>query len=201
MLGICLLRQLLSGILLTLHYTSFSEERFRSLVMIMENVWNGWLIRLFHVNGASIFFVFIYLHLFRGIYYFRAKNSYTWITGVFIILILIIISFLGYVLPWGQISYWAVAVITNLFSIVPFIGDNLVSWIWGGFSVGKPTLMRFYSFHFLLPIFIVVIVVIHLVLLHSKGSSNPLGLERDIDKIPFNPFFVYKDALFIFFFF
>lgn len=183
--------------MLTFHYTSFSAESFRSVVQVMREVWYGWLIRLVHINGASVFFFFIYLHLFRGIFYIRAVHKDVWIRGVTIIIILIAISFLGYVLPWGQISYWAVAVITNLFSVIPLIGVDLVCWIWGGFSVRAPTLTRFYSLHFLLPFIIRFVVITHLYLLHKEGSRNSLGLRRNLDKVEFHPYFSVKDLYFI----
>lgn len=163
----------------------------------MREVWSGWLIRFIHINGASIFFLFVYLHLFRGVYYIRATHAKVWARGVCIMFTLIAISFLGYVLPWGQISYWAVAVITNLFSIAPVIGENLVFWIWGGFSVGGPTLTRFYSLHFLIPFLLTFAVILHLTFLHTKGSRNRLGVNRNIDKIYFHPYFTIKDLFFI----
>lgn len=196
-LGVCLLIQLTRGILLSFHYSSYAEERFRSVLNIIREVWRGWIIRLIHINGASIFFFFIYLHLFRGIYFLRAVHKKVWNRGVAILITLIAISFLGYVLPWGQISFWAVAVITNLFSVIPIIGENLVKWIWGGFSVGEPTLTRFYSLHFLLPFILRFIILIHLIFLHQEGSRNNLGINRNIDKIEFHPFFSTKDANFI----
>lgn len=196
-LGVCLLTQIITGLLLTIHYTSYAEERFSSIVKIIREVWSGWLIRFIHINGASVFFFFIYFHIFRGIFYLRSVNKKVWNSGVTIIITLIAISFLGYVLPWGQISYWAVAVITNLFSIAPFIGRELVKWIWGGFSVRAPTLNRFYSFHFLLPFILCILVVLHLILLHKEGSRNSLGLNRNIDKIEFHPYFTTKDLIFI----
>lgn len=196
-LGICLMVQIVTGLFLTFHYTSYAPERFASVAQIMREVWAGWLIRLAHINGASIFFLFIYLHLWRGIFYIRASNGKVWTRGVTILIMLIAISFLGYVLPWGQISYWAVAVITNLFSVMPLIGHDLVNWIWGGFSVGAPTLSRFYSLHFLIPFILAIMVVLHLALLHKNGSRNRLGIQRNIDKIHFHPYFTVKDLLFI----
>lgn len=163
----------------------------------MREVWRGWVIRLIHINGASVFFFFIYLHLFRGLFYLRSVHKTVWRTGVAIIILLIAISFLGYVLPWGQMSYWAVAVITNLFSVVPLIGDSLVNWIWGGFSVREPTLKRFYSMHFLMPFILTFAVIIHLFFLHKEGSRNSLGLNRNMDKIEFHPYFRTKDIYFI----
>lgn len=197
-LGICLGAQILTGLLLTFHYTSFASERFSSIVVIMREIWAGWLIRLVHINGASLFFFFIYIHLFRGIFFFRATHKKVWTRGVTIIIVLMAISFLGYVLPWGQMSYWAVAVITNLFSVVPLVGPSLVNWIWGGFSVEAPTLTRFYSLHFLLPFVLRFLVFIHLVILHQEGSRNNLGINRNIDKIQFHPYFSVKDTLYIF---
>lgn len=196
-LGLCLGVQILTGLFLTFHYTSFSEERFRSVVEIIREVWGGWVIRFVHMNGASIFFVFIYLHLFRGMFYLRGVHKNVWTSGVTIMIMLMAISFLGYVLPWGQISYWAVAVITNLFSIIPVVGSDLVYWIWGGFAVGAPTLTRFYSLHFLLPFILSFLVIVHLVFLHQQGSRNSIGLNRNVDKIYFHPFFSVKDLSFI----
>lgn len=149
------------------------------------------------MNGASIFFLFIYLHIFRGIFFIRSAHKIVWNRGITILIILIAISFLGYVLPWGQISYWAVAVITNLFSIVPLIGTRLVNWIWGGFSVRAPTLTRFYSLHFMLPFIMSFIVILHLISLHKEGSRNSMGLNRNLDKIEFHPYFTIKDLYFI----
>lgn len=196
-LGLCLIIQILTGLFLTFHYTSFANERFNSIVEIIREVWRGWTLRFIHINGASVFFFFTYLHLFRGIFYFRASHKTVWNRGVIIIIILIAISFLGYVLPWGQISYWAVAVITNLFSVIPLIGTKIVTWIWGGFSVRAPTLTRFYSLHFLIPFILAFLVLIHLVFLHKEGSRNRLGLNRNIDKIQFHPYFTIKDLIFL----
>lgn len=189
--------QVATGLLLTLHYTSYAEERFGSIVKIIREVWSGWLIRFIHINGASVFFFFIYLHLFRGIFYSRNTHKKVWIRGVTIIIILIAISFLGYVLPWGQMSYWAVAVITNLLSVIPLIGEEIVKWIWGGFSVRSPTLTRFYSFHFLLPFILIFLTLVHLIFLHYQGSRNSLGMNRNLDKIQFHPYFTVKDLIFI----
>lgn len=196
-LGLTLLLQIIRGLFLTFFYRSFHTERFDSVVLIIKEIWSGWLIRFIHINGASIFFFFIYLHMFRGIFYIRFSMGKVWVTGVFMLLILMIIAFIGYVLPWGQISYWAVAVITNLFSVIPNIGDDLVQWIWGGFAVSKPTLMRFYSLHFLMPIILTAIVLLHITFLHHTGSRNPSGVPRDNDKLPFNPYFTSKDTSFL----
>lgn len=196
-LGICLGVQILTGLFLTFHYTSYASRRFRSVVEIMREVWSGWVVRLVHINGASVFFFFIYLHLFRGIFYIRAVHKKVWMRGVTILILLMAISFLGYVLPWGQISYWAVAVITNLLSVIPIVGGEVVEWIWGGFAVGRPTLTRFYSLHFLLPFVLTFLVMIHLVFLHKEGSRNRVGLDRNIDKVQFHPYFSVKDTYFI----
>lgn len=196
-LGICLGIQILTGLLLTFHYTSYASERFSSIVEIMREVWSGWILRFIHINGASVFFFFIYMHLFRGLFFFRAVHKSVWNRGVLIMIILMAISFLGYVLPWGQISYWAVAVITNLFSVIPLIGPELVKWIWGGFSVRAPTLTRFYSLHFLLPFILSFMVLVHLLALHKEGSRNRLGFNRNIDKVEFHPYFSVKDLYFI----
>lgn len=196
-LGICLRVQIITGIIITFHYTSYSEEAFNSIIKIIQERWITWLWRITHINGASTFFVMLYIHMFRGIYFLRYTRKKTWISGVTILLTIIAISFLGYVLPWGQISYWAVAVITNLLSIIPLIGKELVIWIWGRFSVRAPTLNRFYSLHFILPIVLRRLVLRHLVILHKRGSSNNLNTPRNIEKIPFQPFFRIKDLSFI----
>lgn len=196
-LGLCLVIQILTGLFLTFHYTSYAPQRFSSILEIIREVWSGWIIRYVHINGASAFFLFIYLHLFRGLYFYRSNHKKVWNRGVIILVILIGISFLGYVLPWGQISYWAVAVITNLFSIIPLVGNQFVNWIWGGFSVGAPTLTRFYSLHFILPFILSFIVILHLLFLHKEGSRNRLGLNRNLDKIEFHPYFSTKDLFFI----
>lgn len=196
-LGVCLMIQILRGLLLTFHYTAYASESFSSVVLIIRETWSGWVIRFIHINGASVFFFFIYAHLYRGLFFMRASHKKVWNRGVLIIITLIAISFLGYVLPWGQISYWAVAVITNLFSVIPIIGTDLVKWIWGGFSVRDPTLTRFYSLHFLLPFLLTFIVIIHLTFLHEEGSRNNIGLNRNMDKIEFHPYFSVKDLIFI----
>lgn len=197
-LGICLIVQTITGLLLTIHYTSYAEESFNSIVKIIREVWSGWLIRFIHINGASVFFFFIYLHLFRGMFYKSRTHKKVWLRGVTIIIVLIGVSFLGYVLPWGQISYWAVAVITNLLSVIPIIGDDTVKWIWGGFSVRAPTLTRFYSLHFLLPFILIFLTLLHLIFLHKEGSRNRLGVNRNLDKVQFHPYFTIKDLFYIF---
>lgn len=195
-LGLCLVIQILTGLFLSFHYISYSPESFSSVSLLMREVWFGWLIRFIHMNGASVFFFFIYLHLFRGLFFFRFLHKLVWVSGVVIIFLLMAISFLGYVLPWGQMSYWAVAVITNLFSVVPLIGPELVEWIWGGFTVGTPTLIRFYSLHFLFPFILFFVVILHLFNLHKEGRRRPLGLNRNMDKVSFHPYFILKDFFF-----
>ena len=192
-LGVCLLVQLISGIFLSIHYTPRINNAFYSLIHITRDVKFGWITRVIHANGASIFFFFIFIHTGRGIYYGSFLKKKVWISGTLIILTLIATAFLGYVLPWGQISFWGATVITNLLSAIPYLGNTLVSWIWGGFSVENPTLNRFFSFHFILPFILCLIIIFHLIFLHEKGSSNPLGLKNKIDKISFHPYFTIKD--------
>lgn len=153
----------------------------------------GWLLRVSHANGARFFFLFMFIHIGRGLYYGSFRFKKTWLRGVTILLLSIATAFLGYVLPWGQMSFWAATVITNLLSAIPYFGLFLVEWVWGGFSVGNPTLTRFFSFHFILPFIILFMVILHLVFLHETGSGNPLGLNRDVDKVVFHPYFSLKD--------
>jgi len=195
LLGLCLVIQILTGLFLAIHYTSSIETAFSSVGHICRDVNYGWFIRNLHANGASFFFICIYLHIGRGLYYgsFLAKS--TWTVGVVLLLLVIITAFVGYVLPWGQISFWGATVITNLLSAVPYIGNALVQWIWGGFSVDNATLNRFFAFHFLFPFVIAGLTLIHLLFLHETGSNNPLGLSSNADKISFHPYFAYKDLL------
>lgn len=195
LLGICLIIQIISGFFLSIHYTPNILLAFDSIIHIIKDVNYGWLIRLIHINGASIFFICIFIHIGRNIYYNSFILINTWIIGILIFLVTIGTAFIGYVLPWGQISFWGATVITNLVSAIPYIGDNVVKWLWGGFSVNNATLNRFYSFHFLLPFIILIIVIIHLVFLHDTGSTNPIGLNRNFNKIPFNPYYSIKDLL------
>lgn len=195
LLALCLITQILTGLFLTIYYTANIELAFFSVNYICRNVNYGWLIRTLHANGASFFFICIYLHIGRGIYYESFNLKYTWFIGVIILFILIATAFIGYVLPWGQISFWGATVITNLLSAIPYLGTILVNWIWGGFAVDNATLTRFYTFHFLLPFIILILTIIHLLFLHQTGSNNPLGLNRNIDKIPFHPYFTYKDLI------
>nr|YP_002520021.1 cytochrome b [Pseudalutarius nasicornis]BAH10485.1 cytochrome b [Pseudalutarius nasicornis] len=195
LLGMCLIIQILTGLFLAMHYTSDIDTAFSSVAHICRDVNYGWLIRNLHANGASFFFICIYLHIGRGLYYGSYLYKETWNIGVILLLLVMMTAFVGYVLPWGQMSFWGATVITNLLSAVPYIGTDLVQWIWGGFSVDKATLTRFFAFHFLLPFTIAAATLIHLIFLHETGSNNPLGLNSDADKIPFHPYFSYKDAL------
>lgn len=194
-LGLCLIIQIITGILLSIHYTANIEIAFNRVRHIIRNVNYGWLIRNIHSNGASMFFIAIYIHVGRGIYYGSYHLKKTWNVGIIIILTTIATAFLGYVLPWGQISFWGATVITNLLSAFPYVGTILVNWIWGGFRVDNATLSRFFRLHFLLPLVIAIITIIHLLFLHLTGSRNPIGINSNIDKIPFHPFFSIKDLI------
>nr|YP_003587606.1 cytochrome b [Hyphantria cunea]ADD53029.1 cytochrome b [Hyphantria cunea] len=195
LLAFCLIIQILTGLFLTMYYTANIELAFYSVNYICRNVNYGWLIRTLHANGASFFFMCIYLHIGRGIYYESFNLKHTWMIGVIILFLLMATAFMGYVLPWGQMSFWGATVITNLLSAIPYLGSMLVNWIWGGFAVDNATLTRFYTFHFLLPFIILMMTMIHLLFLHQTGSNNPLGLNSNYDKIPFHPFFTYKDLI------
>nr|QXU60188.1 cytochrome b [Macrocephalon maleo]CAJ86463.1 cytochrome b [Macrocephalon maleo] len=195
LLAVCLATQIITGLLLAAHYTADTSLAFSSVAHTCRDVQYGWLIRNLHANGASFFFICIYFHVGRGLYYGSYLFKETWNTGVILLLTLMATAFVGYVLPWGQMSFWGATVITNLFSAIPYIGQTLVEWAWGGFSVDNPTLTRFFALHFLLPFVIAGITVIHLVFLHESGSNNPLGIVSDCDKIPFHPYFSLKDIL------
>nr|YP_006460145.1 cytochrome b [Papilio bianor]AEI26113.1 cytochrome b [Papilio bianor] len=195
LLALCLIIQIITGLFLTMYYTANIELAFYSVNYICRNVNYGWLIRTLHANGASFFFICIYLHIGRGIYYESFNLKYTWMVGIIILFILMATAFMGYVLPWGQMSFWGATVITNLLSAIPYLGSMLVNWIWGGFAIDNATLTRFYSFHFLLPFIILMLTMIHLLFLHQTGSNNPLGINSNIDKIPFHPFFTFKDLI------
>nr|ANK58482.1 cytochrome b [Calandrella erlangeri] len=195
LLGICLMTQIITGLLLAMHYTADTSLAFASVAHICRNVQFGWLIRNLHANGASFFFICIYLHIGRGLYYGSYLNKETWNIGVLLLLALMATAFVGYVLPWGQMSFWGATVITNLFSAIPYIGQTLVEWAWGGFSVDNPTLTRFFALHFLLPFLIAGLTMVHLTFLHETGSNNPLGIPSDCDKIPFHPYYSTKDIL------
>nr|NP_945212.1 cytochrome b [Alectorobius capensis]BAD03981.1 cytochrome b protein [Alectorobius capensis] len=195
LLSFCLLTQILTGIFLAMHYSTDITMAFSSISHISRDVNFGWMIRSIHANMASLFFINLYLHIGRGLYYSSFLLIGPWLSGTIIILILMATAFLGYVLPWGQMSFWGATVITNLLSAIPYIGTNITQWIWGGFSVDNPTLTRFFTFHFLLPFILLTIVMLHITLLHETGSSNPLGLTKNIDKIPFHPYFSLKDLM------
>mgnify|MGYP003476961178 FL=1 len=193
LLGLCLIIQTLTGLFLAIHYAADTSLAFNSINHICRDVNNGWLLRTLHANGASFFFICIYIHIGRGIYYGSYKYKYTWIVGVILLFLTMGTAFIGYVLPWGQISFWGATVITNLVSAIPYIGTEIVQWLWGGFAVDNATLTRFFSFHFILPFLIIAFTIIHLLFLHQTGSNNPLGVNRNIDKIPFHPYFSFKD--------
>jgi quinol-cytochrome oxidoreductase complex cytochrome b subunit len=195
--GIMLVTMIVTGIVLAMHYTPHTDYAFESVERIMRDVNYGWLIRYLHMNGASMFFIVTFIHMFRGLYYgsYKAPRELLWILGVVILLIMMATAFMGYVLPWGQMSFWGATVITNLFSAIPLVGEDIVGWLWGGFAVDNPTLNRFYSLHYLLPFVLVGVVVLHLVALHRFGSNNPLGIDTKgpQDTLPFHPYYTAKD--------
>lgn len=197
MAGMCLVIQIISGIFLAMHYTPHIDYAFSSVEHIMRDVNNGWLLRYIHANGASFFFIVVYSHIFRGLYYgsYMYPRARLWASGVIIFFLMMATAFMGYVLPWGQMSFWGATVITNLFSAVPFVGGSIVEWLWGGFSVSNATLNRFFSLHYLLPFLITGLVIVHLALLHKDGSNNPLGIHSNIDVMTFYPYFYVKDLL------
>nr|BAX01455.1 cytochrome b [Lepus mandshuricus]BAX01456.1 cytochrome b [Lepus mandshuricus] len=195
LLGLCLMIQILTGLFLAMHYTSDTATAFSSVTHICRDVNYGWLIRYLHANGASMFFICLYMHVGRGIYYGSYTYLETWNIGIILLFAVMATAFMGYVLPWGQMSFWGATVITNLLSAIPYIGTTLVEWIWGGFSVDKATLTRFFAFHFILPFIIAALVMIHLLFLHETGSNNPSGIPSDSDKIPFHPYYTIKDLL------
>nr|YP_009040751.1 cytochrome b [Maruca testulalis]AIA77361.1 cytochrome b [Maruca testulalis]AKH04975.1 cytochrome b [Maruca vitrata] len=195
LLFMCLMIQIVTGLFLTMYYTANIELAFYSVNYICRNVNYGWLIRTLHANGASFFFICIYIHIGRGIYYESFNYKYTWMVGVIILFLLMATAFMGYVLPWGQMSFWGATVITNLLSAIPYLGTTLVNWIWGGFAIDNATLTRFYTFHFILPFIVLMMSMIHLLFLHQTGSNNPLGINSNLDKIPFHPFFMFKDLI------
>nr|ABB90470.1 cytochrome b [Salangichthys microdon]ABB90471.1 cytochrome b [Salangichthys microdon]ABB90472.1 cytochrome b [Salangichthys microdon] len=195
LLGLCLIIQILTGLFLAMHYTAETSTAFSSVVHLCRDVNYGWLIRNMHANGASFFFICIYLHIGRGLYYGSFLYKETWNVGVVLLLLVMMTAFVGYVLPWGQMSFWGATVITNLLSAVPYMGLDLVLWLWGGFSVDNATLTRFFAFHFILPFIIAAATVVHLLFLHQTGSNNPVGLNSDADKIPFHSYFIIKDLV------
>nr|URX53213.1 cytochrome b [Cryptotermes rotundiceps] len=195
LLGICLMMQIVTGLFLAMHYCPNTEAAFSSVAHICRDVNYGWILRTLHANGASMFFICIYLHIGRNMYYGSYKLTHTWSIGVLILFATMATAFLGYVLPWGQMSFWGATVITNLLSAMPYIGTILVQWVWGGFAVDNATLTRFFTLHFLMPFVIAAMVMVHLLFLHQTGSNNPLGLKSDTDKMPFHPYFVTKDIV------
>nr|AAY43247.1 cytochrome b [Pelophylax nigromaculatus] len=195
LLGVCLIAQIATGLFLAMHYTADTSLAFSSIAHICRDVNNGWLLRNLHANGASFFFICIYFHIGRGLYYGSYLYKETWNIGVILLFLVMATAFVGYVLPWGQMSFWGATVITNLLSAAPYIGPDLVQWIWGGFSVDNATLTRFFTFHFILPFIIAAASMIHLLFLHQTGSSNPTGLNSNLDKVSFHPYFSYKDLL------
>lgn len=195
LLGLCLISQIVTGLFLAMHYTAHIDLAFSRVTHICRDVNYGWLLRTIHANGASFFFVCLYFHIGRGIFYRSFTRLHVWIVGVIILFITMATAFLGYVLPWGQISFWGATVITNLFSAIPYIGTDLVQWIWGGFSVDNATLTRFFAFHFILPFLISAASLVHILFLHHRGANNPLGISRQVDKVPFHPYFTFKDIV------
>nr|AXS65509.1 cytochrome b [Elateroidea sp. 8 KM-2017] len=194
-IGLCLLIQILTGIILSMNYCPSTSLAFSSIIHIIRDINLGWLIRSIHANGASMFFLFMYIHIGRGMFFNSFILKETWMIGILILMLTMASAFLGYVLPWGQMSFWGATVITNLLSAIPYMGNSIVYWLWGGFAVDNPTLNRFFSLHFILPFIVLFLVLIHLMFLHETGSNNPLGSNSDIDKIPFFPYFVIKDIL------
>ena len=207
--GICLVIQILTGLFLAMHYTPHVDLAFSSVEHIMRDVHNGWLIRYMHANGASMFFIVVYAHIFRGLYYgsYMHPRQLLWCSGVIIFILMMGTAFMGYVLPWGQMSFWGATVITSLVTAVPLIGNTIVEWLWGGFTVDNATLNRFFSLHFFLPFVIAGLTLVHLALLHKDGSNNPLGVDSSVDKVFFYPYFfvrficVFRIFIFFFYFF
>ena len=195
LLGLCLIIQLGSGIFLAMHYTGHIDLAFKSVEHIMRDVNNGWLLRYIRANGASFFFITVYLHISRGLYHgsYTKPREAVWGVGVIILIVMMATAFIGYVLPWGQMSFWGCTVITNLISAIPYIGQDIVQWVWGGFSINNATLNRFFSLHYLMPFVLTGLVIVHIALLHENGSNNPMGVESNIDKVPFHPYYSIKD--------
>jgi ubiquinol-cytochrome c reductase cytochrome b subunit len=195
--GICLVIQILTGVFLAMHYTPHVDLAFVSVEHIMRDVTGGWLLRSMHANGASMFFIVVYLHMARGFYYasYASPREFVWCLGVVLLLLMILTAFIGYVLPWGQMSFWGATVITSLASAIPVVGDSIVTWLWGGFSVDNATLNRFFSLHYLLPFLIAGVSILHIAALHQYGSNNPLGVNATVDKLAFYPYFYVKDLV------
>jgi ubiquinol-cytochrome c reductase cytochrome b subunit len=192
--GICLVFQIITGILLAMHYTPHVILAFDSVEHISRDVNNGWMLRYLHANGASVFFMMIYVHISRGLYFKSYRNVPLWYSGILIFFLMLGIAFMGYVLPWGQMSFWGATVITNLASAIPGIGENISKWLWGGFSIDNATLNRLFSLHYLLPFILSGLSLLHLVFLHLEGSTNPLGVCSKMDKVSLYPYFVNKDV-------
>nr|QQO99825.1 apocytochrome b [Selaginella nipponica] len=206
--GLCLVSQILTGVFLAMHYTPHVDLAFSSVEHIMREVRAGWWLRYLHANGASLFFIAVYSHMFRSLYYgsFSSPRELVWCIGVVILLLMIATAFMGYVLPWGQMSFWAATVITSLAGAIPLIGETIVTWLWGGFAVDNATLNRFFSLHYLMPFVIVGASILHMATLHQYGSNNPLGINSAVDKLALHPYFFAKDpvgraAVAIFFYF
>nr|AZL93242.1 cytochrome b [Exallonyx sp. ZJUH_2016014] len=195
LLGLCLMIQFITGLFLTMHYIPNINLAFNYIIHIHQDVYFGWLIRMLHMNGASFFFICLFIHIGRGIYYNSYSLKMTWFLGIIIFLTTMTTAFLGYVLPWGQMSFWGATVITNLMTSIPYIGNMITNWIWGGYSIDNPTLNRFYTFHFLFPFLIILFIFMHLMALHSTGSNNPIGTNSNLNKIPFHQYFSWKDLL------
>nr|UZA66690.1 cytochrome b [Tanystylum sp. JZ-2022] len=195
MLGLCLMIQIITGLFLSMHYCPEISLSFNSISHIMRDVNNGWSMRIIHANGASMFFLLMYIHIARGLYFNSFILHEVWSTGIMILFISMATAFMGYVLPWGQMSFWGAAVITNLVSAIPYTGNMMVQWLWGGFSVNNATLNRFFSLHFILPMILTATIMLHLMFLHQSGSNNPLGSNSNMDKIPFHPMFTSKDMI------
>lgn len=194
LLGLCLGVQILTGIFLAMHYSADVSIAFSSVTHILEDVNYGFVLKYLHANGASAFFICVYIHIARGLYYGSYLRSHLWGSGISIFMIMMLTAFIGYVLPWGQMSFWGATVITNFVSAIPYIGNDVVQWIWGGFSVSNATLNRFFSLHYLFPFVLALLVIIHIVLLHENGSNSPIGINSNSDKVPFHSYFSYKDA-------
>nr|QEH58938.1 cytochrome b [Trepobates sp. XD-2019] len=195
LLGMCLMIQIVTGLFLAMHYTADTNLAFKSVIHICRDVNNGWMMRNMHANGASMFFICLYLHIGRGMYYGSYKLLMTWTMGVIMMFIIMATAFLGYVLPWGQMSFWGATVITNLMSAIPYLGNEIVKWLWGGFSIDNATLTRFFTIHFLLPFMLAAMTMLHLMFLHQTGSNNPTGIKSNYDKVPFHPYFSIKDIM------
>ncbi|AMD23033.1 cytochrome b (mitochondrion) [Eremothecium sinecaudum] len=202
LLGLCLTIQITTGIFLTMHYSSNIELTFSSVEHIMRDVQFGWLIRYMHANGASFFFICMYIHIAKGLYYgsYKSPRVTVWLLGVIIFILTMTTTFLGYCCVYGQMSHWGATVITNLFSAIPLIGNDIVTWLWGGFSVSNPTIQRFFALHYLVPFIILAMVIMHMMALHTHGSSNPLGITGNMDRIPMHNYFIFKDLITVFVF-